>query len=118
MKSQVPEFDTGQMPGSTPELSKSARGAVPSTTARSRRRPKAATASSGYTHALSADQHANTPADEKFFTVDEVAEILNVCTRTVRRRIDRNKLIAHDFDGIVRVAESDLRDFIAGHRRK
>ena len=59
---------------------------------------------------------ANAPADEKFFTVDEVAEILNVCTRTVRRWIERKKLIAHDLEGIIRIAESNLRNFIARRR--
>ena len=57
------------MPVSTPELSKSAPGA-PSTTARSRR-PR--------TKAFSgADKQANAPADEKFYTVEQVAEDLNV----------------------------------------
>jgi excisionase family DNA binding protein len=53
----------------------------------------------------------------RFFSVAEVAEILNVCERTVRRWIDRGKLIAHDLDGIVRIAESDLSAFIAARRR-
>ncbi len=54
---------------------------------------------------------------ERYFTVEEVAESLNVSTRTVRRWIDRKKLIAHDFEGIIRISESDLRVFIARHRR-
>jgi excisionase family DNA binding protein len=57
-------------------------------------------------------------ADERFFTIAEVAELLGVCTRTARRWIDRKKLVAHDFNGLMRIAESDLRDFIALHRRQ
>jgi excisionase family DNA binding protein len=50
--------------------------------------------------------------EDTFYTVKGVAEILNVCVRTVRRRIDASALGAHDFFGIIRVADSDLRDFI------
>jgi excisionase family DNA binding protein len=117
MKSQFTEFDIVQMPGSTPELSKLAQGAVPST-ARSRR-PKAAvrtTASSGYAHGLSAEKHAGTPPDERFFTIREVAERLDVATRTVRRWIKSGDLVAHRFGGAVRIAESDLKAFLARHR--
>jgi len=52
-----------------------------------------------------------------FYTIAEVAEILNVCDRTVRRWIDREKLVAHDLEGPIRIAESDLAAFIAHHRR-
>ena len=53
----------------------------------------------------------------KFFTIAEVAERLGVATRTVRRWIDRSELVAHDFGRAVRIAESDLKAFLAGHRR-
>jgi excisionase family DNA binding protein len=52
----------------------------------------------------------------KFFTIAEVAERLRVSTRTVRRWIESGDLIAHRRGGIVRVAESDLRAFLAVHR--
>jgi excisionase family DNA binding protein len=52
----------------------------------------------------------------KFFTIPEVAECLNVSTRTVRRWIDARRLAAHKFDGIVRIAERDLLAFLAVHR--
>jgi excisionase family DNA binding protein len=52
----------------------------------------------------------------KFFTIAEVAERLRVSTRTVRRWIEKGDLIAHRPGGIVRVAESDLRAFLAVHR--
>ncbi len=56
------------------------------------------------------------PTDEKFCTVEDVAEILNVCERTVRRWIGREELVAHDLEGLIRIAESDLTAFIARHR--
>jgi excisionase family DNA binding protein len=52
----------------------------------------------------------------RFFTVAETAEMLRVCTRTVRRWIAAGKLVAHRFDNAVRIAESDLRAFLALHR--
>jgi excisionase family DNA binding protein len=52
----------------------------------------------------------------KFFTIPEVAECLNVSTRTVRRWIKRGELIAHRLGGVVRIAESDLRAFLARYR--
>ena len=54
--------------------------------------------------------------DMWFFTVPEVAERLHVCTRTVRRRIKDGDLVAHRIGGVVRIAESDLRAFLAVHR--
>ncbi len=51
----------------------------------------------------------------QFFTIDETAEMLRVATRTVRRRIAAGELIAHRFGGAVRIAESDLRAFLAIH---
>jgi excisionase family DNA binding protein len=52
----------------------------------------------------------------QFFTIAETAEMLRVSTRTVRRWIDGGKLIAHGFGGVVRIAEPDLRAFLAFHR--
>ena len=51
-----------------------------------------------------------------FYTIAEVAELLDVCTRTVRRWIDDQLLIKHEFGATVRIAESDLKAFIAEHR--
>jgi excisionase family DNA binding protein len=53
----------------------------------------------------------------QFFTISEVAEMLRVSTRTVRRWIDDGKLVAHRFGSAVRIAESDLRAFIALYRQ-
>lgn len=52
----------------------------------------------------------------QFFTIAEVAERLDVSTRTVRRWIRSGDLVAHRFGGVVRIAESDLRSFLAAHR--
>jgi excisionase family DNA binding protein len=52
----------------------------------------------------------------KFYTIQDVAEMLLVSKRTVRRWIELRKLIAHPIGGVVRIAESDLRAFIGTHR--
>ncbi len=52
----------------------------------------------------------------RFFTIPQVAEILELSTRSVRRSIKKKKLVAHYFGRAVRIAEVDLRAFIAGHR--
>jgi excisionase family DNA binding protein len=52
----------------------------------------------------------------RFFTIAEVAERLRVATRTVRRWIEDGSLIPHRIGGVVRIAESDLRAFLAVHR--
>lgn len=53
----------------------------------------------------------------QFLTITDVAKLLAVSTRTVRRAIDRKELIAHDFGRTVRIAESDVKAFIATRRR-
>lgn len=52
----------------------------------------------------------------QFFTIAEVAERLNVSTRTVRRWFEAGDLVVHRISGVVRIAESDLRAFLALHR--
>ena len=54
--------------------------------------------------------------DIRFFTITEVAERVSVATRTVRRWIEAGALVAHRICGVVRIAESDLRAFLALHR--
>jgi excisionase family DNA binding protein len=51
-----------------------------------------------------------------FSTVAEVAARLGVSVRTVRRWIKSGDLVAHRFGSAVRIAESDLKAFIARHR--
>jgi excisionase family DNA binding protein len=55
-------------------------------------------------------------AKPRFFTVSEIAESLDVSTRTVRRWIRSGSLIAHRFGGIVRVSEADFAGFLALRR--
>jgi excisionase family DNA binding protein len=52
----------------------------------------------------------------KFITIGEVADRLAVHPRTVRRRIKSGDLVAHRFGRSVRIAEVDLRAFLAAHR--
>lgn len=60
----------------------------------------------------------NTPtADfEKFCTIGQVADCLEVSTRTVRRWIKKKLLVTHGFKGVVRISEADFRSFLAAHR--
>ena len=53
--------------------------------------------------------------DLNFFNIREVAERLRVSTRTVRRWIENRDLIVHRVGGI-RIADGDLRAFLALHR--
>jgi len=52
----------------------------------------------------------------KFFSIAYVAEVLSVSDRTVRRWIDRGELVAHRFGRNVRIAETDLKAFLALRR--
>jgi excisionase family DNA binding protein len=56
------------------------------------------------------------PRTPRFFTVDHVAEFLNLWSRSVRRLIAEHQLPVHRFGHAVRIAEADLRTFIATHR--
>jgi excisionase family DNA binding protein len=57
-----------------------------------------------------------TTAIPKFFTIGQVAELLEVSTRTVKRWLDAKLLVAHRFGGVVRIGEQDLRAFLSQHR--
>jgi len=52
----------------------------------------------------------------KLFTIEEIAECIGVCDRTVRRWIDKELLIAHRFNGLVRISEANFQAFLAAHR--
>jgi excisionase family DNA binding protein len=58
----------------------------------------------------------NTAGRIRFFSIADVAEFLDVATRTVRRLISSGELVAHRFRGVVRIAEDDLRKFLNAHR--
>ena len=54
--------------------------------------------------------------DEPLYDIDEVAAILKVSSKTVRREIDRGSLPAHRFGRLLRVSSDDLRRYIAARR--
>lgn len=58
----------------------------------------------------------NSKAPAAFFTVEEIAQCMEVCERTVRRWIENGHLVAHRFNGLVRISEADFRAFLAAHR--
>ena len=52
----------------------------------------------------------------KFYTIEQIAECVDVSTRTVRRWIGKGRLVAHRIGGLVRIAEVDFQAFLATHR--
>jgi excisionase family DNA binding protein len=52
----------------------------------------------------------------QFLTTSEVAQRLSVSERTVRRWIERGELIAHHLGAAVRIADLDLKAFLALRR--
>ena len=62
------------------------------------------------------DQRRTGSGLSRFYAIKTVAEMPEVSTRTVRRWIARGELIVHRVNGVVRVAETDLRAFLALHR--
>ena len=62
------------------------------------------------------DQRRSGSGLPKFYAIKTVAETLEVSIRTVRRWIARGDLIAHRLNGVVRIAEADLRAFLALRR--
>jgi excisionase family DNA binding protein len=52
----------------------------------------------------------------KLLTIDEVAEVLNVSPRTVRRLIDEGALPVHRLGRLVRISDDDLAAFLAANR--
>jgi excisionase family DNA binding protein len=52
----------------------------------------------------------------KYHAIKSVAEVLEVSSRTVRRWIESGDLVVHRVGRIVRIAEDDLRAFLALHR--
>jgi len=48
----------------------------------------------------------------RFYTVEQVANLLSVSQRSVRRWIAARELLAHKFGRQVRISEIDLRAFV------
>jgi excisionase family DNA binding protein len=58
------------------------------------------------------------PNSKPFWTVPDIAQFLDVSPRTVWRWIDVGDLVPHRFGRSVRIADGDLRAFLAQHRDK
>lgn len=52
----------------------------------------------------------------RFYTVMQVAELLAVSTRSVRRWIAAGELSAHKFGRQIRISDIDLGAFVQWHR--
>jgi excisionase family DNA binding protein len=68
--------------------------------------------------ARAARAETNEPSIEtlNFFTIADVADMLRISSRSVRRLIDDHNLRAHHFGRAVRIADSDLRQFLRKFR--
>ena len=53
-----------------------------------------------------------------FLNVRQVAELLNVSTKTVRRLLDSGELSYHRFSRSIRISESDYAVYAAGRRAR
>jgi excisionase family DNA binding protein len=54
----------------------------------------------------------------KFYTMQDIARMLDVSLRSVRRYIERGELIVHRFGGAIRISDADLKAFLAIHRQE
>jgi excisionase family DNA binding protein len=54
--------------------------------------------------------------NSKLYTIQQIAECVDASTRTVRRWIEKKRLVAHRFNGLVRISEADFQAFLAAHR--
>lgn len=52
----------------------------------------------------------------RFFTIADIADCVDVSTRSVRRWIASGELTAHRIGGIVRISEADFLTFLALRR--
>ncbi len=60
--------------------------------------------------------HGSANGLPKYHAISTVAEALDISPRTVRRWIKNGDLIATRVRGVVRIADNDLRAFLAVHR--
>jgi excisionase family DNA binding protein len=52
----------------------------------------------------------------KFYTIEQIADSLEVSTRTVRRWISAKQLDVHRIGGLVRISEADFCAFLKAHK--
>lgn len=59
---------------------------------------------------------SQSPIPRRYVTVDEAAEYVGVCSRTIRRNIARGTIPAHRLPGgrLLRIAIDDLDRYITG----
>lgn len=62
------------------------------------------------------DQRRSGSGLPRFYAIKTVADALAVSQRTVRRWIANGDLTVHRVNGVIRIAEGDLRAFLALHR--
>jgi len=55
-------------------------------------------------------------AKQEFYSLKEVAEILNLAEITVRRMVKRGIIRAHTFGRVYRISRKDLNEFIKASR--
>ena len=62
------------------------------------------------------DQRRGGSGLPRFYAIKSVADALDLSQRTVRRWIANGDLTVHRINGVIRIAEADLRAFLARHR--
>ena len=62
------------------------------------------------------DQRRSGSGLPRFYAIKTVADTLDISQRTVRRWIANGDLTVHRVNGVIRIAEADLRSFLARHR--
>jgi excisionase family DNA binding protein len=116
MKPRFSGLDDGSLRDSTPAPSQCGASAVAVKRARAKRATPPArrtTAAFGSAHPLSDGEQANGSTDVKYYTVEEIADLLNVSSRTVRRWV-RSKLVeSYKFGASRRIGSSGLQALIA-----
>ena len=60
--------------------------------------------------------NANLRQTQQFYTVAQIAELLDVSQRSVRRWVDRGELVAHRFGRNLRVSGGDFDTFLIRRR--
>ena len=55
-------------------------------------------------------------ASMKFYTIEQIADFVEVSPRTVQRWIEKKLLIAHKISGVVRISDADFQAFLTAHR--
>ncbi len=58
----------------------------------------------------------SSPKHARMRTVDDVAEQLGVCPKSVRRWVANGALVAHRFGRILRITDDDLRTYLNKQR--